>query len=116
MNSKSKAYILEPKKIVKSYLGIFISCLHTFIFAISFGLAIALNMNGYRGLDPTEEAICWAVGLVPRIVKTRGSDYGSVAYVLYLVASLLQIYIPLRALIQPSFLAGKPDINVREKK
>lgn len=118
MNSKSKNsdIILEPRKIVKSYLGIFLSCLHTFIFAVSIGLAIVFNTSGYQGLDLAEEFICWAIGLVPRIVKTRGSDYGSVAYVLYLVACLLQMYIPLRALIQPSFLAGKPDINVSQQK
>lgn len=117
MNSKAKAtVILESRKIVKSYLGIFITCLHTFIFAVSFGFSIVFNTSGYQGLDLAEESICWAIGLVPRVVKTRDSDYGSVAYVLYLMACLLQMYIPLRALIQPSFLAGKPDINVRKQK
>ena len=115
---KSKAQIInESRKIIKSWLGISLSCLHTFIFAMSIVFAISLVFkmpsSGLKTLDQTEGFVCWTIGLVPKIVEGHGRDYSFMAFGLYFVACLLQIYIPFRALIQPSFLAGKPHLNVR---
>ena len=116
MNSKAQI-IQESRKIIKSWLGIGLACVHTFIFAmfISFAISFVIEMpsSGLKALDQTEGLICWTIGLVPRIVEGHGRDYSVFAFSLYFVASLFQMYIPFRALIQPSFLAGKPNFNVR---
>lgn len=109
--------IEDSRKIIKSWLGIILSCIHTAIFATSIGFAIFFGIempsSGLKTLGATEGLICWTIGLVPRILEGHGRAYSLMALGFYVIACLLQMYIPLRALIQPSFLAGKPSIRVR---
>jgi hypothetical protein len=118
MSNEKSNIVSEERKILKNLPGIVLACVHTFIFALCTGMALAFivempRSGPYRSLDTLEEAACWAVGLVPRIARSASSTSGSTALVFYLLANFLQMYIPLRALIQPSFMAGKPSINVR---
>jgi hypothetical protein len=83
MKSKSKD-VINPKKIVKSMLGIFISCLHTFIFFVSVSMAIFLYtktpISGFRKMNGPEEFVCWAIGMVPKVLEGHGRDYGSITF------------------------------------
>lgn len=118
MNDYKEAKIISEKRaIIKSTFGIVLTCIQIFIFAVCIGVSVVnfVELNGFslRRLSEAEGTLCWILGMVPKVVVGSGSqEYRVAAFLLYLMVCLLQIYIPLRALVQPSFLVGKPPTNV----
>ena len=104
---------LESRKIIKSWHGIIIASVKVFFLAICFGMSIVFfSQIPKNNLGEGETFLCWIIGLVPQTLTGKMENYKMVAFICYFIATLLQIYIPLRALLQPSFLAGKPATTV----
>lgn len=111
-------HISTTRKIVKNLIGYEIAkgVTSVYVFFIVLALIYLVKFvpeSGISQLDSKNEIVCWCIGLVPKIIEGYGRDFLYPIFACYFAACLLQLYLPFRAMIQPSFLAGKPSSTVR---
>lgn len=115
-------YPSKERKIVSNTLGkVYAAVL---ILVCIMGLVLGIwqmksFINQTPGIDAGLVTILYHLGTVHLIFignpPTFSFEYKILlsSFVAYLLLNLVQMYLPIRALIQPSFAAGKPDIKVR---
>lgn len=108
----------SERKLVKSYYGfasgIAIAVLMHICFAIGIRF-VYLSHIGSNITDVNEKKFMLIIGLNPDLYTQNGTFIFYTAITFYLLGCLTYMYVPLRAMVQPTFLAGNPDESVRNQ-
>lgn len=117
-DTKTEGNSTPARKIVKNVEGYLLGNWITIDFSVSIGISFSFLLRlatgmGLNNLAPIYSKLCWCIGLVPPILETNDETVLYPVLNCYLAACMLQLYLPIRAMSQPSFMAGKPNTYVR---
>lgn len=111
----------KDRKIVKNYYGMIFTAVNVIaMLACLVGVVIFMYLynSGASPITGTAETIICSCGFSANLVLYLKNDedqfYVFVALSCYLLACLPLLYILLRALFEPSFVAGRPDTIVKK--